>query len=560
MVQYFADGSCEEDADADVQVKVSANDTTANYLENKLVAGSNVTLTVNNEGLDETITISATGGGGVTDVNVRVSSDDTTPGDLETKLIAGAGIAMTTQNPGANETRTIAVDATAAEITETGHGTVQAAVDDAESRLDTLEADTGLADHLADPADAHDASAVSFVPNGDIAANDVQAAIQEVRDDAATARGAYLPLAGGTMSGDIDFNYAVGAVGLNHIEAPSYTEGSEPALGTLASPTYDGNIIKVTQAIGLSQGNDSQLKAPMVGSSESAAPSWGKITPRYNVSGKITDSMEFSGDGALILPTAAPTTPAAGMYRQSGGYLERYDGTTWQKVAALVNKFDATSDPGVNDDGNDGYVVGSRIINVTDDKTWECTDATVDAANWEQTNAAGGGTDTNSYWLGRQARVVMGESATTGVGAWTSSDEVDGMDYTTGLGAWIDEYGIVTSNPDLSTMNELSRLGFTIPEDATLSAIQLDYRPAFDSADTTLRFALVRIQQDGTETVLKNFAPPVHASAPNTRQHHTEAISQALTKGDVLAWFWGIETWNAAWDDFRPTVQFKLEP
>jgi hypothetical protein len=45
--------------------------------------------------------------------------------------------------------------------------------------------DGDLAAHLADAADAHDASAVSFVPTGTIAATDVQAALVEVAADAA---------------------------------------------------------------------------------------------------------------------------------------------------------------------------------------------------------------------------------------------------------------------------------------------------------------------------------------------------------------------------------------
>lgn len=40
-----------------------------------------------------------------------------------------------------------------------------------------------VTDHIADPTDAHDASAVSFVPTGTIAATDVQAAIGEVSGD-----------------------------------------------------------------------------------------------------------------------------------------------------------------------------------------------------------------------------------------------------------------------------------------------------------------------------------------------------------------------------------------
>jgi hypothetical protein len=47
----------------------------------------------------------------------------------------------------------------------------------------------GLDAHLADAVDAHDASAISFTPNGTIAATDVQTAIQEVRDEAAAGTG-----------------------------------------------------------------------------------------------------------------------------------------------------------------------------------------------------------------------------------------------------------------------------------------------------------------------------------------------------------------------------------
>ncbi len=45
------------------KVKVSSNDTTRGYLNGKLVAGTNITLTENNDGANETLTIAATGGG-----------------------------------------------------------------------------------------------------------------------------------------------------------------------------------------------------------------------------------------------------------------------------------------------------------------------------------------------------------------------------------------------------------------------------------------------------------------------------------------------------------------
>ncbi|MFA7333411.1 MAG: hypothetical protein WC130_03860 [Kiritimatiellia bacterium] len=56
--------------------------------------------------------------------SVKVSSNDTTPGDLEAKLIAGNGITLSTQNDGANETRTITVAAVQEADSAPASGTV----------------------------------------------------------------------------------------------------------------------------------------------------------------------------------------------------------------------------------------------------------------------------------------------------------------------------------------------------------------------------------------------------------------------------------------------------
>lgn len=48
------------DATADEKVKISANDTTAGYLNGKLVAGTGISLTENNDGSNETLTVAST--------------------------------------------------------------------------------------------------------------------------------------------------------------------------------------------------------------------------------------------------------------------------------------------------------------------------------------------------------------------------------------------------------------------------------------------------------------------------------------------------------------------
>ena len=50
-------------SDTDVKVSVSANDTTPGFLNGKLVAGTNISLTEGNDGGNETLTIAATSSG-----------------------------------------------------------------------------------------------------------------------------------------------------------------------------------------------------------------------------------------------------------------------------------------------------------------------------------------------------------------------------------------------------------------------------------------------------------------------------------------------------------------
>jgi hypothetical protein len=67
----------------------------------------------------------------------------------------------------------------------------------------SLVEETGLAAHIADTTAAHAATAIAFTPAGTIAASTVQAAVEEVATDAATATALMIPIATGTTAGDI---------------------------------------------------------------------------------------------------------------------------------------------------------------------------------------------------------------------------------------------------------------------------------------------------------------------------------------------------------------------
>ena len=95
--------------DSDEFVKVQADDTTPEYLGDKLVAGSNITINVIDNAGVKTLEISAAGGM-FTDELVKASATDTTSGFLDTKIVAGSGMNLTLLNPGADESFELSTD------------------------------------------------------------------------------------------------------------------------------------------------------------------------------------------------------------------------------------------------------------------------------------------------------------------------------------------------------------------------------------------------------------------------------------------------------------------
>ena len=63
---------------------------------------------------------------------------------------------------------------------------VQAALDELQTDVDTRALDSALTNHINDAADAHAASAISNIPSGNLAATEVQAALNELQTDVDT--------------------------------------------------------------------------------------------------------------------------------------------------------------------------------------------------------------------------------------------------------------------------------------------------------------------------------------------------------------------------------------
>jgi len=72
--------------DTDEKAKVSANDTTAGYLNGKLTAGTGITLTEGSDGGNETLAIAATAVTFTTDFAIKMSADQTIANLTTTKI------------------------------------------------------------------------------------------------------------------------------------------------------------------------------------------------------------------------------------------------------------------------------------------------------------------------------------------------------------------------------------------------------------------------------------------------------------------------------------------
>ena len=147
-------------------------------------------------------------------------------------------------------------------------------------------------------------------------------------------------------------------------------------------------------------------------------------------------------------------------------------------VENLKVKLDGTQAPTVNNDTDEGYVVGSRWFDVTNDKEYVCLDNTDGAAVWTETTGAGGGagtylelTDTPAaYDNGKYAKstadgVVWDTPA--GAGTVTTSGTPVQYDYARFTDATtIEGRSYSEMKTDLAyQLSDLSNVGATTPPD-----------------------------------------------------------------------------------------------
>jgi hypothetical protein len=84
------------------------------------------------------------------------------------------------------------------------------------------------------------------------------------------------------------------------------------------------------------------------------------------------------------LSAGEKTTLGGDTTNPSGGLIAAHDNTPAESISG-----EATQDPGATQDADEGFEVGSRVINTTTGNEFVCVDATPGAAVWKETTAAG---------------------------------------------------------------------------------------------------------------------------------------------------------------------------
>jgi len=197
------------------------------------------------------------------------------------------------------------IDADSNTITNIENADIKASAGIVESKLSldysTSSLNTAISDHISDASDAHDASAISNVPAGSIAATDVQAALNELDTEK-------LAKAGGTMSGNI-------AMGGNKVTG-------------LAAGSANGDAVRYEQLTAVEA---------MINGLEFQDSALDYITDNT-----VAPPTEVSGDRYVLSATGG--APHANYDGAAAGNIVEFNGSVWVATPATTGMFISIDD------------------------------------------------------------------------------------------------------------------------------------------------------------------------------------------------------------------------
>jgi hypothetical protein len=172
---HSSDGEMSVDSnDNKLKIRLNAADRSV-VTENQTQTLTNKSIDADNNTVSNLETDNLKSGVLNTDTGLSGASNTQIPSALAVKTYIDNGLA------GQNEASEIAYDPTG--NVEVLGSNLQTALDDVDAALQTKALASDLTNHLNDAVDAHDASAISNVPSGNLAATDLQGAVNELQSD-----------------------------------------------------------------------------------------------------------------------------------------------------------------------------------------------------------------------------------------------------------------------------------------------------------------------------------------------------------------------------------------
>lgn len=139
---------------------------------------------------------------------------------------------------------------------------VQGALNELQSDVDTRATTTALNNHINDTSDAHDASAISVVPTGNLAATDVQAALVELQDDIDN----FTPGSAGDIQ-ETSFSIANNQGSAANVTGLAFAAGVVRGFKALVSVEIDGtaDLYETFELVGINKGGSFDMAVNAVG-------------------------------------------------------------------------------------------------------------------------------------------------------------------------------------------------------------------------------------------------------------------------------------------------------
>jgi len=222
------------------------------------------------------------------------------------------------------------------------------------------------------------------------------------------------------------------------------------------------------------------------------------------------------------------------------------------------NRFDATSAPTINDDVDLGYTVGSRWVDVTNDKEYICLDNADGAAVWTETTGAGGGattftalTDTPANYTdqaGKYVKVNTGETALefgTPAGGGTYLELTDTpAAYDNGKYAKSTADGVIWDDP--AGAGDMTKAVYdNDADDIVDKAETVDDGIGNSSTAADVKNAVTKKHTQNTDTQF-DFYNALAEDHTWSGDKDTQPVGENVVFGDILYFNWTDKEWKKA--------------